>query len=232
MPGQVLAEFPSIASLRRRTVKGPVNPLDKSTIVSIYPKEIVEINPTIFPGKFIIPAGSYEFPQTLTVGPSSWWKEIDEEQPLLEIPCSSIMVADSIVNDYCNTMIGAVPKVSTAGVFFIPGEIGLAKIRGEYKPLLDRALDMQRRWYAYLVKIADALWARSNGNPLAVPDEARLAVRELGLEREWTKDFHIVEMIRCVACGSLKDPRFPVCGHCKAITDTERATALGLKFAQ
>lgn len=229
---QVLAEFPSPRSLRRRTIRGPVNPLDKSTIISIYPREIVEVKPTVFPNTFVIPPGSYQHPQMVTVGPSSWWKEVDEEQPLLEIPVSSIQMADSIVTDYCNALLGVTPQDAMPGVFYIPGQIGFAKLMSEYKPLLDRALEMQKKWYGYLIKLADAMWARTNGNPLAIADESRIAVRELAQEREWSKDFHIVEMVRCVACGALRDPRFPVCGHCKAITDTKRAQELGLKFAQ
>lgn len=215
MPGQVVAEFPNpTVHSRRRTVRAPVNPLDKCTIVSIYPKEVVQVNSTIFPSKFIIAPGSYEFPQTLVVGPSSWWKEIDEEQPLLEIPVSSIMVAESIVKDYFYSMIGVNPNDAMPGAFFIPGEVGLAKIKTEYKPLLDKALLMQRKWYSILVKVADSLWARSNGNPLVIPDEARLAVNELGMEREWTKHTNVVEMTRCVECGTLRNPQFPVCPNC------------------
>jgi hypothetical protein len=76
--------------------------MDKTTIVSIYPNEIIETKPTIQPGRFVIPAGSFEKPSITVVGPSSWWREIDMDQPLLEIPVSSVQIADSVIKDYCN----------------------------------------------------------------------------------------------------------------------------------
>ena len=40
----------------RRTIRGPVNEFDKSTIISAYPKDIDEIKPGMQPGRFFIPA--------------------------------------------------------------------------------------------------------------------------------------------------------------------------------
>jgi hypothetical protein len=54
--------------------------MDKSTIVSIYPKEINEVKHTIEPGRFHLKPGKPDSPSLLVVGSSSWWKEIDEEQ--------------------------------------------------------------------------------------------------------------------------------------------------------
>jgi len=83
-----------------------------------------------------------------------------------------------------------------------------------------------------LVKLADSLWARSNGNPLAISDSMRTAAKELNLEKDWMKDFRMVETVRCKACGSLLNPMFPVCPTCKAINDPAKAKELGLTFAQ
>ncbi len=68
---------------QRRTVRGPVNPFDKATVISILPKLVHETKPTIQPGIFDILPGNIEYPQLLVVGPSSWWREIDENQPLM-----------------------------------------------------------------------------------------------------------------------------------------------------
>ena len=65
----------------RRTIRSPINPMDKSTIVSIYPREIDEVKHTIEPGRFHINAGSRDKPSSLVVGTSVWWKDIDPEQP-------------------------------------------------------------------------------------------------------------------------------------------------------
>jgi hypothetical protein len=106
----------------RRTIRAESNPLDKSTVVSIYPRELVERKPTIQPGIFTIPAGSIEKPTLVVVGPSSWWRDIDIEQPLLEIVNGSVQVANSIVVDYCNGLLGCNMRDTMPGLFWVPGE--------------------------------------------------------------------------------------------------------------
>lgn len=225
--------FPGIIDINRMTIRAPVNPLDKSTVVSIYPKEIDEVKHTIQPGRFIIPPGSYDKPSILVVGPSSWWKEVDEHQPLLEIPVSSIQIADSIIKDYCNGLLACDMANSMPGIFYIPGDIRIVDLVKSYKHELDKALVRQRNWYSQLIKFADALWARSNGNPLTISDDMRLAAKELNLQtKDWMKDFQMVDMVRCIACGSLRNPMFPVCPTCKAISDPIKAKELGLEFVK
>jgi len=208
--------FPGIRELRRRTVRQPVNPMDKATVVSIYPKDIEEIKHTIEPGRFKISAGTYEKPSILVVGPSSWWREIDEEQPLLEIPVSSIQIADSIVKDYCNGVLASNMGDCMPGIFYIPGEHNIEGIQKSFKHELNKAAAKQKKFYSTLIQLADALWARSQGNPLAISDDMRMAARELNLTstKDWMKDFTMINMVRCKACGSLKNPEFPICATC------------------
>jgi len=225
--------FAQLADYRRNTVRAPVNPLDKSTIVSIYPKEIKETKHTIQPGYFEIPAGTYLNPAILVVGPSSWWKEIDEQQPILEIPTSSIHVADSVVKDYCNGLLACDMSTAMPGLFYVPGEHTVKNIKDEYRHVMDKAAANQKRWYEALVKLADGLWARSNGSPLTISDDMRNSAKELNLNnKDWMADFQSLEMIRCVACGALRNPLFPICGSCHAIIDKDKAKELGLIFAQ
>jgi hypothetical protein len=215
---------------RRRAIQSPVNPLDKSTVVSIYPQLIEEIKPTISPGKFTIRAGSYDNPSILVVGPSSWWRDLDPEQPLLEITNGSIQVADSIVRDFSNGLIGCDMASCKPGLFYVTGAKTVEIIKKEHKADLDSAREWQRNWYTELVKIADIDWARTNGNPIAISNLARLAAQELGLkDKPWMKDFLTLEMIHCKACGNLVRPGFPVCANCKTIVDVELFTKMGLR---
>lgn len=227
-----VGEFPGNSVFKRRTIRGPVNPMDKTTIVSVFPMEIIETKPTISPGRFHIPAGSYENPAVVVVGPSSWWREIDLDQPLLEIPVSSVQIADSVIKDYCNGLLGCDMAGAMPGLFYIPGEHNILDIRKNFKHELDAALARQRNWYSALVKLADSLWARSNGNPLAISDSMRLAAKEMNLQKDWMKDFKMVDMTRCKACGAMLNPQYPVCPTCKAINDPAKAKELGLTFAQ
>ena len=125
----LVGEFPGLNQMHRRTIRAPVNPMDKSTIVSILPKFISERKATIQPGTFEITPGSFEKPALLVVGPSSWWREIDENQPLLEIPVSSIQVADSVVKDYCNGLLACNMSDMMPGLFYLPGEYNLDKLK-------------------------------------------------------------------------------------------------------
>jgi len=222
--------FPGLREMRRRTIHAPVNPMDKATIVSIYPKEITETKFTIEPGVFHIKAGSYENPALLVVGPSSWWREIDEEQPLLEIPVGSIQIADSVVKDFCNGLIAYVVEVSSPGLFYVAGEHSVASIRKNFQHILDKMNIIQRQWYTELVNMTNALWASSNGNPRTVSGDARLAAKELALNAiDWMQNFEAMEMARCMACGQLRNPKFPVCMHCKNV-DMSHPLAKNLVF--
>lgn len=204
---------------KRRTIRQDVNPFDKSTVVSILPKyNQIERKWTIWPGTFEIPYGTFVNPSVLVVGSSSWWADLNPDQPLIEIPVSSVQVAKSIVDDYCNACLGAEGD-SKPGLFWIPGAITVDEVKRKYVEQLNIANARQRNWYATLVKHGDVLWARTMGNPLAISDDMRLAAKELGLEREWISDFKAIEMVRCLYCGNMRNPFYPVCLHCRHVVD-------------
>lgn len=228
-----MAQLPewTSASFRRRTVRAPVNPMDKSTVVSIFPKKIDEVKHTIQPGRFIIAPGSFEKPAVLVVGPSSWWKELDEQQPLLEIPHGSTQVADSVVRDWANGLLMCNMDDVMPGVFWIPGEYTSEQVKTDLKiiPLLNKADNNQKRWYEALINEADIQWSRSNGNPRSVSGDMRLAASMLQRDKPWNKDFSAIQMKNCPACGVLRNNDFPVCSVCHHVVDPEAYAKLGLK---
>lgn len=229
----VVGEFPGLSNPNRRTIRAPINPMDKSTIVSILPKLISERKATVSPGIFELRPGTFEKPSLLVVGSSSWWREIDENQPLLEIPVSSIQIADSVVRDYCNGLLACDMASSMPGIFYLPGEFNVEKLKKEHFPILVDAQAKQKNWFLALVKMADILWSRSNGNPLSISDDARLACKELNIaNKPWLGDLQAAELIRCVACGNLRNALYPICPTCKAVVDPELSKKLGLTFAQ
>lgn len=226
-----IGAFPGFHELNRRTNRAPVNPLDKSTIVSIYPKKVEVKKITLLPGYWMIPPGSREHPAVITIGPSSWFKEVSYEEPLLEIPTSSIVIAESIINDYMNGIVGCDMTDSQIGLFFVPGQKSVAQIKTEFGSLLENAVRQQTNYYNTLIKYADSLWAESSGNPMVIIDEMRLAAKSLNIDdRDWMKDHARQGMKSCIACGSMKNPLFPVCPSCRAI-DQSHPEAKNLKFA-
>ena len=216
---------------KRITIPAAKNPMDKATVVSIYPRAIREIKHTIQPGMFEIAAGSYEKPAILVVGSSSWWRFVNEDDHLLEIPTGATVVADSIVVDFCNGMLGCDMADSMPGLFYIPGAHDAKAIKEAHKSMLDRAKVKQDNWYKNLIQMADVLWARSNGNPLTISADMRLAAEHLNLQKDWMKDRGSIEMKRCLACGNINNVETIVCPNCKVILDSDRFAKLGMKFA-
>ena len=225
--------FATLVGDARRTVRTPPNPLDVSTIISIYPRRIVETKLTLYPSVFVIEPGRYDAPSVTHIAPSSWWKDVGFEQPLLEIPVPSLQLAESIIRDYTNGLVGANAGDSKPGLFFVPGRKSVEEIKKECKKELDAAHTHQKTWFTHLARMADALWARSNGNPLVVMDDMRLAAQELQLKnKSWMEDFTTLELTNCPACGFLRNSNFPVCSNCKTILDRKRFDALGLEMAK
>ena len=222
------SNFPGIADTLKRAHRTPVNPLDVSTVVSIFPKHLpTEKKPTLQPGVFQIPYGTYENPGILHVGGSSWWREIDEHQPLLEIPVSSLVIAESIVNDFCNGILACDMADRKPGLFYLPGRI---EVRDIPKKMLDEAAAKQKNWYLELVSQADILWARTSGNPLSISDDMRLAAQELKLkDKAWLKDYNTVQMVNCPACGALRNSNYPICSVCRTIVDKAAFEKSGFK---
>lgn len=222
------APLPSWMSNNRRVIRATPNPMDKSTVVNISQMFLQEHKPTIDPGWFEVPKGTYDKPGILVVGSSSWWREIDESQPMLEITNSSIQVAKSIVDDFCNGLIECNMNDSMPGLFWVPGELSLKELKERHKEEFDKAQTKQQKWYHAVVASADILWARSNQNPLSINDTMRTAARELGYDRPWLQNFLAVTMGNCPACGAIHNPAYPRCGNCNFVIDKVRAKELGI----
>ena len=202
-----------------RLPKSNRNQYDRSTIVSIFPIPIEETKPTIQPAIFKIPAGSIEDPAVVAVGSASWWKLFTDMQPPIEVICSSVEIAHSIIYDYCNGLPECNMEDKTPGLFFIPGkEVDAKEVKMKYLFKLKDVETKQRNWYSALINHADSLWSRSNGNPLVIWELMRIAAKELGqLDKPWLANVLSLAKVKCFACGSLRDPEFPICPTCKTI---------------
>lgn len=218
---------------KRAVQRTPPNPTDLSTVVSIYPKRLVERKITLTPGLYIIEPGTPEKPSLTVVGTATWWKEIDEHQPLLEIPNFSTQVADSIVRDFCNGLVGCDMAGCMPGLFWVPGKVASVEmLKREHMGLLLAAKTRQDNYYNALIKMANMMWSKTNGNPLAITDDMRLAARQLNqLNFDWMANFTMLDKASCPACGSSIKPEFPVCPTCKAIVNEKLAQERGIKFA-
>lgn len=212
--------------------KAPINPLDLSTVFSIYPKEIKDYKVTLDPPNVYIPQAFPDKPVRLLVKPASWWKDIDPDQPLLEIPQSTIVIAQAIVRDYCNGMLECDMGEKMPGLFYLPGDISVEELKGKHKPIYDQAIKRQENWFRSLIRLGDIMWSRSRGNPLAIPDDSVIAARMMNVkDKAWTQDMKREDFTPCPACGEMRNANFPICNSCKVVVDTKKFQEMGLKFA-
>lgn len=214
-------------------IRTPVDPSDRSTIVSIYNYQIVEKKVSVIPGRFVIPAGTVEKPAVCVVGAAVWNKEIPDHERIaqvIQVPIFSASLAKSIVNNYCQAVLGAAAN-ARPGLFWVSGVKTSEDVLKLHKKELDKAKEMQHQWYLNLVQMADIDWARTNGNPRAVPGSAKVAAEQLKLDKPWMKDFNTIKMGDCPACGSKRATQYPVCANCKTIIDPAAFKALNLQMA-
>lgn len=216
----------------RRTVRAEVNEMDKCTIVSIYPRPLAVIKLTVTPNRFVVEPGNIKVPSVLAVGPSSWWREVDEDQPLMEITNGSVQMANGIVNDWMNGMLGCNMADSKPGVFWVKGNFTSDEVKKKHPELLSAANAAQTKYYHALLNMADGLWAKAPGNPLAISEDMRMAAKELGIQgKDWMSNFTQMENVRCVACGQPRNPQYPICPSCHTVVDTVKFKELGLMVA-
>jgi hypothetical protein len=206
------------------------NPYDNSTIVSGYQKEIKSVNYTVFPGTYHIPAAKPNDIQVVHITPGSWFKELEEGQPWLEIPVSSMDMAKSIINDYAIGLLMGELGIKQPAIFWVPGKLTKEEVKEKHKDKIAEAIAMQKLWYQDLINMTDIMWARTNGSPVVVSDDARMAAETLSLKKAWMENTKAFEMVHCKACGELMNPAFPVCRTCKAVNDPVKAKELGLTF--
>lgn len=222
-----------------KVARRPKNPLDKCTIVSVYPQVIIDYKPTAFPQTHRIEAAPDNDYSLSVVEGAGWYKEMEDGMPFLEIPIPSTEVARAFIQDFVTPLPEAVPGVAGPGLFFVLGSHDKKSIQNytdeagkTFKELLESARVRQKTWFSRLVSMTDSDWARTNGNPKAVSELARLAAEKIGIkDKPWMANITALERSACPACGQFINLNFPVCPNCKTVVDSEKFTKLGLKFA-
>lgn len=194
---------------------------DESTVFSIVPFELHEFKPGILPGYFNIPACLDDTkPQRVVVGPSTWLVTVGGQKQPLRIGQPSFEIARSIVQDFLDGQL-FIDEESRPGICWIQGNISLADFikRPEYLAIRQN----QRNWYVLIVKKTEEDWLRYH-NYKVVTDQARFAVRALGLE---TPEWMTVEEVgltfnKCPACSTMNDPANAICTNCNCVLNKEK----------
>lgn len=219
----------------------PKNPADRATIVSVFPKEIDEVKPTIFPRRFVIPAAEKDGFSLLVLDGASYFRPSTiDRMPASEFQINAAALAQSIVDDYLNSTWLSSRGVRCPGIFWVPGEFNSKTILKythpdgrDFNRLLADYRGIQKNWFSEVMNAADAFWATTNGNPRSIPEDARIAASVLGVEntKPWMQNVVASQLENCVSCGEMINKLYPVCRYCHAVIDQKKATELGLTFA-
>ena len=202
--------------------------INAATVVSVFPLEVRERKPGLYPGDFTIPAAKKGDFEILVIGPSSFPVYLDEYRGSLRVPTSAQEVARSIVDDYRPTHLGFKDN-NGPGIFWVEGEHTKDQVKAKFADKIKEAEQSQLYWFRELIKISDDLWAMTHKH-MAISDLARIACGYLGLEREWQIRADFDSLSVCPACGSEVIKGVAVCQKCRCILDEEKYKKL--KFAE
>jgi hypothetical protein len=193
-----------------------------ATLASLLPYDLIESKPGLNPNEYTIKAAP---PQglSLTIIPNNVFYLVNPD-PLSEakeirhikVPVSAVEVAQAIINDYVNALLGAVPPDAVPGLFVVQGDWQDKKeFISKHISEMTTYRTAQNAWFKNLVDIADDVWQKSK-SPLGISDLERSACRELGFARDWLNPLPNEQIEKCPVCknainlGALK---CAVCGH-------------------
>jgi hypothetical protein len=200
---------------------------DKSTVFSICPYELHEFKPGLYPGHYYIPACLDDrLPNRLVVGPSEHMMTIGGQKRPLRVTTPSYEIAAAIVRDFLNGQLYTEAD-KHPGICWIQGDVSLENLNQETHQEMKTT---QKKWMVLVVQKTEDDWKKYK-NSRVVSDQARFAVRALGLETpEWMKIEEVgLAFNACPACNTKNDPDNVICTNCKCVLN--EAKFAKLKFA-
>lgn len=195
-----------------------------STIISLLPFDLIESKPGLHPNEYIIHKAEGD-KIGLTIIPNNVFYLINPD-PLadakdvrnIQVPVKSIELAQSIIVDYSNALLGVSPPDAMPGLVAVKGDYSnRTEVSKEFIKEIMIARNAQNNWFENLVNIADDTWAKTR-SPMGISDLQRSAAKLLGRKRDWINPTP-AELImnscpickatinegalKCVACGTI-----------------------------
>lgn len=192
---------------------------DVTTVVSIFPMEIKENKPALYPGIFIIPPGSFKEPSILHVGTSKYFVPLIADR-VLAIDNTSVQNARALIVDFVDSQLNVTADVRP-GLGILPGRVEVEDIMQKFLPMLLELRRVQDNWFKTLVQLARADWARYQ-RPQYISEIQRVAAKELGLLDEPWLASTIQRQAQCPVCQNVIQPDAIVCSTCRAVLNKEK----------
>lgn len=193
-------------------------PNDKSTVFSIVPFPIREDKPGIYPGFFTIQSCLDDSkPESLVIHCSDHLISSAGRKQPIRVVTPSYEIAKSIVVDFLDGQFFTTPEAHP-GITWVQGEISTEEFLSKNKAIYQQMKETQKRWFVLVVNKTQDDWNKYH-NSRVVSDQARFAVRALGLDTpEWMTNETIgLEYYTCPACSTKNNPLNIVCSGCSAI---------------
>jgi hypothetical protein len=189
-----------------------------STVFSMIHQELREEKPGLLPNVFVITAGTIDKPSANLIKPAQHYVYLDGDRGSLPVRDTSAEVARSIVEDYIGSQM-CVSDGCFPGLFWIPGTWSLSQLKehSEYKEILSIVKIAHQRWMLKLTQQADDDFARYQKHNVVSDFQRKIAeIMHLPQEKHpWMNVANSLESDNCVHCGSLCNPKYPICPVCK-----------------
>jgi hypothetical protein len=202
-----------------------------ATIVSIFPRRLVEVKPGLNPAEYVIPAGSVDNPSMLIIEDNVYY--LMDSDPLsdskiqskIKVPVRPIELAQSIIMDYVSALI-SVESNKMPGLFAVKGGYDDPKlVKARFHQNIQTMNEVQISWFQALVLMADEIWAKTRA-PHGISDLQREACRQLHIEREWLISAKPSDMVKCKFCTMLVNSDAVICPSCRHVINPEKYKAM------
>jgi hypothetical protein len=200
--------------------------MGKATVVSLFPFEVNEEKPGVYPGRFLIAKSVKDEPQVLQISDGhTFYYDIDAKA--IKVPILAESLAESIVYDFCSSFISYAPDAGP-GLFWLEGVWTPNDVKTKAAEKLSSIRDRQIEWFRRICRLADDDWARY-GVHKAISDLQRFAADYLGLDRPWSRKIEQLAMATCPACRQIIPSDALVCHLCRTIVKPQEYTKAGFK---
>lgn len=205
----------------------------KCTIVSFYPRPIVETKPGLNPNTFIIPESVEEGEfVSVTVGeiPITDRIYLDKDRGNLVVPVPVTEVARSIVEDFCSAQPWIGPEAGP-GIFWVEGEYTKEEIIEKFEEQLWEAQEKQKAWALELIKAADDDWSKYKRHR-TITDLQRFFAKQMDLTREWIVEHKdTTDVTKCPYCSTIVSASAAVCPTCRNVINAAKFEELKAAIA-
>jgi hypothetical protein len=164
-----------------------MEPSAEATIVTLMPYLIKASKPTLDPGEFEVPPAPYDGINYLQVGISRYRPYFGAEYPAILVPELGQTVANSIVNDYINSIPAVVIGEAQPGLLVFRNKLSMDQCL-QHKTLIEQARDKQEAWFWRLIVMADDAFPFQGHK--SIMKMQREAAKAMGLKREWNEPDH------------------------------------------